>query len=516
VTDKIDLPPTRNTSTSEMDRRNPPSITFDEATREIERRSGDDGLTIQSDPAFGPLGDPLKSGDTKATAKVVTRSIPLVVVQNSWSVAGARNALASHSNGVFEKSGQLAISIRGDPRVTATLGSLRAGYFGREVRFKAAQGKAKGSAAAKEVFDAWVDHWPQFETGSDFGQMSDYERLMGFADAQLLWDTTGDNWLPYMRYWFARYSYWNWDIRKLVAITQDGTRAIIPGNGRWVHHSRFGLERCWDFAALRPIAEPYLMRHWAARDWARWSEKHGIPTEIAETPMAADPVERTQFVDAIANRGSETAILLGKGVDKDNSYDFRLVEATDDAWQGFQGLRSSSDQDIVLALMFQSMTTEQTEGALKSEIAAGMDIREAGIQDDDKAWQNTIHRDVARPFAFFNFGDPDLAPWTNRDVVSRQQYANNAKNFQAFGTALQAASAGGVKFKDPKQVQAWAAKAFGLDEMPDLEISDPPAGDGAGNGEGAPSFGAGPKPPSPVAPPKSARPPRGPKPPKGP
>ena len=199
----------------------PAVLSFNEADALVKERAGD-GPTLQNDPAFPPEGDPVKVPGARAYATIVKRSIPLVVVQNSWSIQGAKNALASHSMGVFETSGQLAISIRGDPRVTAALGSLRAGYFGREVRFRA----ANNSRAAKEVLDAWMAHWPQFEAGSDLAIMSDYERLMGWSDGQLVWDTSGTTWLPYVRYWWSRFSYWNWDIRKFVAITQDGTFAI--------------------------------------------------------------------------------------------------------------------------------------------------------------------------------------------------------------------------------------------------------------------------------------------------
>ena len=223
---------------------------------------------------------------------------------------------------------------------------------------------------------------------------------------------------------------------------------------------------------------------------------------LAETPMAADPTERSNFVNQLANLGSEATVLVGKGVDKDSSYGVSMVEAVDKSWECFPGLILSCDADIVLALMFQSMTTEATEGALKAEIAAGMDIREAGIQDDDKAWRTTIRRDVARPFAFFNFGDPNLAPWTERDVASRAMYDANGKKFQAFGTGLQAMSAAGYKFKDAKQIKPWAAKTFGLDEMPDIEIVEATPAP-VTPGEETPPGAAG-KPPKKKAKPKEA------------
>ncbi len=442
-------------------------LDYKAAQEEVARRVGEQP-PIQNDPAFAPPGDPLTAKGVKPTAKVFFRTIPLVVVQNAWPVDQARAALAQHMIGIFERSAQLCDSILGDDRVMATLGSRRAGLFGRDVRFK----PANDSDAAKEVLDAWVAHWPQFTGDSSLGLMSDYEVLMGFADAQLVWDTSAPVWKPFMRHWHPRYQYWNWDVRKMVAITQDGSRAIIPGDGKWIHHSRFGMERCWIRGAIRAVTEPFLGRHWARRDWFRWSEKHGLPTLLASTPMAADPNERNMFVQQVANLGNETTVLIGKGVDEHNSYGLDLLEAKDRAWDGFAGLIDGCDMAIVLALLFQNLTTEVKGGAFAAT-SAHMDIRDSGIQDDNAAWKSTLHSQVARPFAFFNFGDANLAPITDWDVASRSQYEANAKQFQAWGTAVEVLRRGGIEFKDSNQMRAWAAKTFGLDSMPPFKLVEP-------------------------------------------
>jgi phage gp29-like protein len=456
-------------------------ITFNQATREIEGQIGGTGQTLQTDPAFGPPGDPLTLPGTRATAKVVQRNIPLVVVQNAWSVQDAIGALSSHMIGVFERSAQLCDSILGDDRVIATLGSRRAGLFGRETRFR----PANDSAAAKEVLDAWESHWPQFSGDSSLGLVSDYEVLMGFCDAQLVWDTSTTVWKPYMRLWHPRFEYWNWAVRQFVALTMDGAVAIIPGNGKWVHHSRFGLERCWIRGAIRAVAEPFLGRHWARRDWFRWSEKYGLGIMLAKTPMAADPTERSNFVAQVANIGSETTALLGKGVDEHNSYELDLLESASTAWEGFPGLIDSCDMAIVLALLFQNLTTEVKGGSFAAT-SAHMDIRDSGIQDDNAAWRSTIHTQIARPFAYFNFGDADLAPWTEWDVASRSQYEANAKQFSEIGKAIAQMSRGGIKFTSVEELRSWSAKRFGLDGMPDFDIQDPPQGAGGGG-----DFGGG-------------------------
>jgi hypothetical protein len=452
-------------------------ITYDQAQDEIDRQAGPE-TTVRNDPAFGPPGDPLTRPGVRARAEVVARDIPIVVVQNSWGVDQARAALAQHMVGVFERSGQLCDSVLGDDRVIATLGSRRAGLFGREIRFKA----ANDSAAAKEVLEAWIAHWPQFAGDGQLAIMNDYEVLMGWSDAQLVWDTGGKTWLPYLRHFHPRYEYWHFQLRKMMAVTQDRQIPITGGDGKWVHHSRFGSDRCWIRGAIRAITEPYLGRHWSYRDFMRWCEKHGLATVIAEVPMASDPGERAQFAHQVANLGSESTVMLGKGVDADSSYGLRLLEAQTLGWEGFVGARDMSDMAIVLALLFQNLTTEVKGGSFAAT-DSHMDIRDSGIQEDNGAWRSSLMQ-VSRPFAYFNYGDASLAPVTEWDVASRKVREANARQWQAFGTGLEGLARGGIKFKNANDVRKFAAEQFGLYNLPDFEIGDPPQAGGASGGSG--------------------------------
>ena len=175
--------------------------------------------------------------------------------------------------------------------------------------------------------------------------------------------------------------------------------------------------------------------------------------------------------------GSETTLLLPRGVDKDlEGYDYKLVEAADAAWESFPGLRDHCDLAIVLAIKFQNLTTEIKSGgsyAAAREHGKG-DV--AQIAADNRAWKTTIHRDFARPFAFVNFGDADLAPITDLDVPEppREDYATNAELFSKFGSALEVMARGGVQFKDPEKLRAFAQCQFGLTDIPDFDIHPPP------------------------------------------
>jgi hypothetical protein len=285
-----------------------------------------------------------------------------------------------------------------------------------------------------------------------------------------------------LRPWHPRYTYYNWDLRRFVALAQGAAVAIEPGDGKWVLHAAKSSARPWIFGAIRAIAEPWMLRHFAFRDMARFSEVHGIPTRIGKVPAVCDPTERAQFETSIASLGSNTAMILPQAVDAldGGGYDYSLVEARDTAWESFPGLIDRCDMAIVLALLFQNLTTEVTGGSFAAT-SSHMDIRQSGLQGDDAAWRNTIYHQIARPFAYLNFGDADLAPWSWRDVEPRADLEGNAKQFQQFGTAIEVLARGGVKFKDTEELRAFAAKAFGLNGLPDFSIGDPIAG-GLGGG----------------------------------
>lgn len=452
-------------------------------------------------PGFQPPSDPLKGpGDKKQDAKIVYRDIPLVNAVTEWSVHHLRRALRDQVIGVFDAPGQLADAILGDDRVQATIGSRISGLFGREVIFEASNDRAvKGSRAAKEALDAWVECWPRLATAAALTEMQAYTILMGWEPAQLLWDTTEEVWQPVLRPWHPRFTYYHWELRHYIAISQDGQIPITPGDGKWVLHAPFGEYRGWIRGAIRACAEPWLMRHWAFRDWARYSEKHGIPITKAMAPAASDEVQRDNFEKAVAQLGSESTILLAQGVDGSNSYDIQFAEPQDNSWQSFPGLIDRCDMSIVLAILFQNLTTEVNGGSFAAT-TAHMDIRQGGLEFDNNAWRYTIRQQIARPFCEFNFGDPRLAPWTKYDVTPRDEFISNADMFNKFGTAVEVLRRGGVQFTAPG-LRKFAAKRFGLRGMPPFKIVAPVgksagAAGAAGGAAGAPGEPTDPNEPS--------------------
>jgi phage gp29-like protein len=429
------------------------------------------------DPAFDSKFVDATDSNTKARAKLVYRDIPLVTVQNTWSVEQARGAMYGHMVGAFYASGQLCDSILGDDRVSSTLNSRASAVFGREARFKAAD----DSSAARECLDAWIKWWPRLSGSSAIREMADYGIVMGFSHGQLCWDTAqpGLDYAPSLFPWHPVFEWYDWDARCYQAIGQDAQVPIVPGNGKWVEFAPFGSYRGWIRGALRAVVEPWLLRHFGFRDMARFGEIHGSPTRIGFVPMDGDPVMRQQFEQSLAKLGANTAMIVPRGIDATDGlgYDYKIVEAESDSWQAHPAQIDRCDMAIVLALLMVNLET-QVDGGSAWGAKSKMDVRSEGAMLDNQTWKRTIYNDIARPFAFLNFGDANLAPMSWFDVKGRDEYETNAKQFVQFGTAIEVMRRGGVQFKDAEQVRQFAREAFGLDGLPDFDFVDPVSGGG--------------------------------------
>lgn len=449
-----------------LDTPNAPSRTMQELVRQ---RVGDTGRVTTDDPAFQPPSDPLQGFFTRD--RLVYRDIPIVTMQNTWTVAQVRAALAGHIAGVFFGSGQLVDSIIADDRVTATLTSRMAGLFGRQVEFR----PADDSREAKEICHIWsTKAWPSVLREGALKQVSGYQFLFGLWPGQILWDTTAPTTVPRLAPWHARYTYYDWGIRKLVALTQDGNKAIIGGDGKWLLHAPRGEYRGWMWGALRAVAEPWLLRHFALRDMARFSEVHGMPFRKASVPAASSEPDRDRFMQQLSNLGQETTLMVPVNVDGEKGYDLELIEATATAWEIFPGLADRCDLHITLAILMQNLTTEVTGGSFAAT-SSHMDIRQAGIEEDNESWKLTIREQIARPFCEINGADPTLAPHTWWNVQSQDDLNGRASRFYSFGQSLQILRQGGIKFTDEKELARFAKKSFDVD-LPDFEITDPDAG----------------------------------------
>jgi len=431
------------------------------------------------DPGWQRPGDPLDESTIRQTAQLLYREIPIVTTATSWSVFQVRAALERLTVGLFDEPSQLVDSVIGDSRVQAAMSSRTGGLLGRPVDISVPK-KFRDSDAAKECRDAFEDAWDEIGGEQVLADVERWGTMLGLSPAQLLWDLDGPYAIPHITPWHPRYTYWHWTYRKLIATTLDGQVPVTAGDGHWFNHCPYGEYRGWMRGAVRAIGPWWLARNYALRDWARYSERHGMPIILGLTPAAAKAEDINRFRGDLQQLGQDSVVQLPQGEKPEQSYNLKYLEAMDKSHEGFGMLIAKCDAEITLALMSQNLTTEVKEGSFAAA-RVHADVRQSLLEADARALGHTIYMQVARPFAALNFGNADLAPRVTWDVKPYEDDETAAKTFLAFAEAIQMLARGG---KGIDKLEGLARK-FGINLGASKFVDITPIGTGgAGAGPG--------------------------------
>ena len=184
--------------------------------------------------------------------------------------------------------------------------------------------RVRGSWAAREVEDAWIEHWPQLASSWYFWEAHTYGTIMGWSDGQIDWDTTDTIWKPYPRFWHPRYGTTTGTSASTSRSRKTARRSCSLVTASGIHQTPKGDYRGWMWGALRAIAEPWLIRHFALRDMARYSERHGMPIIKAYTPAAAKQAQRDRFEQQVIVARHGDGGVVGRGVDENDGFDLAL------------------------------------------------------------------------------------------------------------------------------------------------------------------------------------------------
>lgn len=389
-----------------------------------------DPMSVAYAPPRDPLTDP-------ANPRIILRDVPVTSYTGRWAKVGVDAALDAHKNGQFATAAMLVDDLYGDDRVQATLGSRTGALFGKPAIHERAPSDTDG-----ECIEAWKAQYASMSADGVFNEIKRQAIMMGFSVSEILYDTTVTPWRQYLKPWSARYIYYRWDIRRLVAQTTTGPVVIEPGDGKWFVHSPYGMYRGWIHATIRSIADLWLIKKLAWRDWARFNERHGLPIIKALIPAAGDPKQKENFVNGLSTMGQEAVVGLPQNVDE-TGYDIALLEARDRAHDTFGKTIEAVDRSIILAIKSQNLTTEVAEGSFAAARQHG-GTEQVTLEFDCRTFSYDLYEQVSRPFALFNYGDAERAARTTWEVEPIEDRNAEAATILAASNALTALKASGV------------------------------------------------------------------------
>ena len=370
------------------------------------------------------------------------RDLPIVGNEVVEEVAQVYGALSQLSIGQFLMAGALADSMMGDDRIagcmTTRLDALAS--LPLEVAPRNDGARAKGKA------ERLVEEWPEWVPDSELKRILFWGRMVNLGIGEILWNADeAGYWKPRVKAWDPRYVFWRWDTRSFWIVTWDGMVELRPGDGHWILFCPQGYARGWMHSIIRPLAMPFLWRQWAMRDWARYSEVHGLPIKKLRVPSEASTEDKELIKQDLLTLGSEGLIRLPRAdSDPDGGYDLELCEPQAQSFEGFARLVAKADECIAITVLGQNLTTSAGSGGSYALGAVHDGIRRDRLESDAKSIGECFDEQLIRPWAVYNFGDEKLGPharWSTKAIDDRAQ---TAKTFLDLGSAIKALKDAGL------------------------------------------------------------------------
>jgi phage gp29-like protein len=349
-------------------------------------------------------------GDVPGGKRPPTGEIPDIPISlwTAWSVQTIKAATNSFVIGTFGQSALLTEAMLADDRIQAATNGRIKGVTKCAVTMQPSLigNKRKTAKVAKELEAIWPELFPE----AVLEQLLFWAIFMGFALCEIIWETRNDRWMPRLKVWHPLYIYYDIQLRQYVAITMDGPVWVKENDPKWFLFAPWGAYRGWMRGAVRSCAIPWIVRQFALRDWARYSEVHGLPTRVAKVPAQAPAEDKARFFAAVRNLGAETSLLLPVQAGKDSaSWDMMLLEASDRSWQSFKGLRDCCDESITLAIRGTNLTTSVKGGSFAAA-KVHKDEDSDYAESDVKKLAAAAKSQLLTYFCLYNYGDANLAP----------------------------------------------------------------------------------------------------------
>jgi phage gp29-like protein len=371
------------------------------------------------------------------------RELPLFSSSEWQSVSMVRSAMASLERGNFDRASQVVDAMGRDDRISGVLSTRTGALPSLPLELKPGTGRL-ADRAKKAAEDNWHTMFPS----EQLSQLMEWGIMVGAAPARLDW-TFGDLWLPRLDCWHPRPLVWRTDEECFYIGTQgDAMQKVTPGDGGWLLFTPYGMKRGWMKARARSLFVPWLVRQWGMRDWARYSEVHGMPLRKIIVPASASQEEQDAFLTSMVQLASENVIMSkrvaqSEGTDSTRDFfDVQLVEALGRSTEAFEKLIELANTCVAVNLLGQNLSTEVKGGSFAAAVAHTA-IRNDILQSDAELLSQCLVEQVLRRWALINFGSEDAAPipsWKTKpseDRVSKGQALMNLgdgiKKLQATG-----------------------------------------------------------------------------------
>ena len=436
-----------------------------------------------------------------------TRIFQQLPVTTQWrttdNVSAYREMMIEHEQGYFMNSSTFWEESLSDDRIAAVVDTRLDGLLAADLEFVPVDDRKKSKKLAEVLggTDRTQDDglWLQMMDPDHAKELLKWYVGLGFCYGPIVWETKNGEWVPRVIPWHPRFVRWDWSRWQYAVTAWNEPVVYLPrtdenprSDGKWF---MWGGYRSWMNGLVRSLGVLYLDRTWNQRDAARRSEKYGMGIVKGLVPPGPDTEDKARFGNSLRNLGAEPTIICPQGENGSPGFDVKVEETRGEGWQIFGDREKSLNTNIAVRVLGQNLTTEVSG---TGSLAAGKvhEMVRGDIKRADSRFYTKARNQLLCWWAYYNGGDPDLAPYPRAQIHAPADPLDDAKELLTVVTAIE---------KAPPELDVVAIlEAHGLPVLEGDELAArlermralrpvAPAGTGGApaTGEGQPTTGEG-------------------------
>lgn len=327
-------------------------------------------------PRILPTGD--KPGDGRNR-----QGQPPPLSATRFHLADLETAIIAADNGNMRLPGQLCRALRRDGTIAGVLSTRTQGLVQLPLLYSGEEDQVEALAS-------------EFRTVFPTSELALFSGDGGIAGVGLAEFVQAPGALPVFTRRDPQFLQYRWSDDQWFYQTIRGLVPVNPGDGRWVLHCPGGAVEPWSYGLWGALARAYIAKEHAFYFRENYANKLANAARVATHPHGATVAQQLSFFQKVAAWGTNTVFSLPPG------WDVKLLESKGEGHQVFQDIIKTSNEEIVITLAGQTVTTDGGAGFQNSDIHKT--IRSDLIQGDADALAQTLATQALPVWANERFG----------------------------------------------------------------------------------------------------------------
>lgn len=340
-----------------------------------------------------------------------------------WHMADLEGAVIASDSGNLRFVGQLWRSLRRDGMVAGVLSTRTQGLVQLPMRII-----SDDEQLVTELANDFAEVFPT----SELALLAADGLGIGVGVAEFV---QIEGCLPVLRRLDPEFLSYRWAEDTWYYQSIHGVEPVNPGDGRWVLHCPGGAVQPWSHGLWAALGRAFIAKEHAFFYRENYSSKLANAARVAVSPQGASEKIKDGWFERVAAWGVNTVFGTPPG------FDVKLLESNGRGFEVFQATITTANEEIVITLAGQTVTTDGGAGFSNSAIHAT--IRSDLIQADANALAATLNSQAIPVWASERFGAAaaSLGTIVEWDVTGAADLTKQAAALVQMSTAATAMNA---------------------------------------------------------------------------